>query len=56
MRDITIITIPRLLPHQIAKGHSPHRSGAGKYLDKRTKRIRTRNAAFRNSLKQSEGK
>ena len=47
MRNITTINIPARLPSQIAKGHSPHKSGAGKHLDKRTKRLRTRGAQLR---------
>lgn len=41
------ITIETKAP---ARGHMPHRSGAGQMQDKRTKRCRTRGAAFRKSL------
>lgn len=50
MRNITTISIPARLPSQIAKGHRQHHSGAGKHLDKRTKRTRTRNEALRKAL------
>lgn len=35
------------------KGHQPHRSGAGKHLDKRTRRARTRQAANRRAMEDS---
>lgn len=41
----TILTIVDPTPWKVRKGHQPHRSGAGKHLDKRTKRLRTRQAA-----------
>ncbi len=41
-KNITKIDIPARLPSEVAKGHRPHKSGAGKHLDKRTKRVRTR--------------
>ena len=45
MRNITTISIPGRMPSEISKGHRPHKSGAGKHQDKRTKRRRTRSAA-----------
>lgn len=50
MRDITTLTIPNDNPFG-RKGHQPHRSGAGKHQDKRTKRQRTRGAKLRSVLK-----
>jgi hypothetical protein len=37
-------------PTKVSRGHFAHRSGAGKHQDKRTKRGRTRGAAFRRAL------
>lgn len=31
---------------QVGKGHTPHRSGAGKHADRRTKRLKTRRAVL----------
>lgn len=52
MRNITRIEIAGRLPSEISRGHRPHRSGAGKHLDKRTKRARTRNASLRKVIEE----
>jgi hypothetical protein len=49
-KDITKIEIPGQMPWEKSKGHRPHRSGAGKHLDKRTKRQRTREAAEKKAI------
>lgn len=48
-KDKTTIVIPNDNPFG-RKGHTQHRSGAGKHLDKRTRRQRTRSAALRAAL------
>lgn len=37
---------------RIARGHSPHRTGAGVMADRRTRRNRTRNARNRTALRE----
>lgn len=39
-------------PLKIVRGHQPHRSGAGKHLDGRYRRNRTRSAQIRNALQE----
>lgn len=48
--DKSIISMPKINPAKI-RGHRPHRSGAGIHADKRTKRLRTRQAQKQFSLK-----
>lgn len=50
MKNITTLTI-KVNVLKISTGHRVLCSGAGKHLDKRTKRQRTRSAAFRAALK-----
>lgn len=38
---------------KVARGHQPRRSGAGKHIDKRTKRNRTRNSQTRKAISES---
>jgi len=49
MKDKTTI---KLQVGPIAKGHAEHRSGAGKHLDRRTKRNRTRQTQSRNAIRE----
>lgn len=37
-------------PTKVARGHSPHRGGAGVHQDRRTKRNRTRSAQRRAAI------
>lgn len=37
-------------PTKVARGHQPHRSGAGIHQDRRTKRLRTRSAQRRAAI------
>jgi hypothetical protein len=39
-------------PSKVARGHRPHRSGAGKHADKRTKRLRTRGTKDRAAIRE----
>jgi len=48
-KDKTTLTIPNDNPFG-RNGHTQYRSGAGKHLDKRTRRKRTRGAALRTML------
>lgn len=50
MKDITTIRI-EVKPWLAPKGHTPHRSGAGKHGDRRLKRLKTRNNQLQNALK-----
>lgn len=40
----TVLILNEKKPWQVGKGHQPHRGGAGLHADKRTKRLRTRQA------------
>ena len=50
MKDKQIVKLNHKPLHQIGRGHTPHRN-AGVMLDPRTKRCRTRGAAFRDALR-----
>lgn len=41
-RNPTSIKLPPVDPTKIARGHRPHRGGAGIHADRRLKRLRTR--------------
>ena len=49
-RDSNIMVIPT--PTNIARGHRPHRGGVGTHADRRTKRLNTRSANFRQAIKE----
>lgn len=49
MKNVTTLVI-NVDPTKISKGHRSHCSGSGKHLDKRTKRLRTRNASSRAAI------
>ena len=38
----TTISLPKLNPSRIARGHAAHRGGAGTHHDQRTQRLRSR--------------
>ncbi len=42
-----VFTITTKRRNKVALGHQPHKSGAGKHHDRRTKRLRTRSAQKR---------
>ena len=46
----TRITLARLDPLKVKRGHSAHRGGAGVHFDRRTNRLRTRSAQRQASL------
>lgn len=48
----TRITLARLDPWKVRRGHSAHRAGAGVHFDRRTNRLRTRAAQRQASLAQ----
>ena len=50
MKNVTTLVI-KVNPLKIGKGHRIPCSGAGKHLDKRTKRCRTRSDSLRAALK-----
>jgi len=41
-RKHTTISLPKLDPSRIARGHQPHRGGAGTHGDRRLRRLRSR--------------
>jgi hypothetical protein len=57
MKTVKTVTMPKstsnvlVIPTPVpATGHKPHRSGAGKHGDRRTRRQRTRSAQRRQAL------
>jgi len=46
----TRITLARLDPWKVKRGHIAHRGGAGVHIDRRTNRLRTRSAQRQASL------
>lgn len=49
-RRQTTITIPPVDPTKIARGHRPHRGGAGVHADRRLKRLKTRAEQVREAV------
>lgn len=47
----TTIVIKDPTPWKVAKGHQPHRSGAGIHKDRRTHRLNTRHAQLQAAIK-----
>ena len=54
MKKKTTIKIDVKKPWELPKGHAPHKSGAGKHLDKRTKRNRTRGNQTKRAIEDGE--
>ena len=50
-RDIVTLELD-VKPWKFSRGHRPHRGGAGKHHDRRTKRNRTRAAKKRNAIRE----
>ena len=50
-KNVTI-TLPRIDPSRLKRGHSAHRSGAGTHHDSRTNRLRSRGDQRRAALTQ----